>query len=406
MHIKLSLKPIDTCFFRDGRPFSMGEQTHASHIFPPFPSTIYGALRTSYISKKGFDKFLRNELEEEIGTNITYGNLKIKGVYLEYEEPNNSYVLFQLPRDILFERDWCRNGSVNIKKVHKLGLANDSEFISNLKTTHYLRPKIEKNVSLDYYSYTFLDSDNMRNYLLGNHIDEILGKEENLVYTLEPKIGIQRNALTLQSQNNYLYQLDMLRLNPRFQLLIDIKNASNDFMSTILKVGGENKPFSCKLSRIKNVLNNQEKLDEEMFKDKIVRNIKNTGRFKLYFATPTIWKEGWRASWMTIPNHPKTSFKYGNNTLNIKLLAASIGKYDHIGGWDVANHCPKQMFRAIPIGSVYFLELENNENAELVYDAFHNQNICELDNKSEEEKKIKEGFGNTFIGIVNKEDEL
>ena len=46
----LLLNPTDTIFFRDGRPFNMGEDTYAQGIFPPPPSVLYGALRTAYMA--------------------------------------------------------------------------------------------------------------------------------------------------------------------------------------------------------------------------------------------------------------------------------------------------------------------------------------------------------------------
>ena len=46
----IKLDPLDTLFFRDGKPFSMGEETWGNCIFPPSPSVIYGALRTAYFS--------------------------------------------------------------------------------------------------------------------------------------------------------------------------------------------------------------------------------------------------------------------------------------------------------------------------------------------------------------------
>jgi len=45
------ITPLDIVFFRDGKPFSWGEETWAGGIFPPYPSTIYGALRTMWFSE-------------------------------------------------------------------------------------------------------------------------------------------------------------------------------------------------------------------------------------------------------------------------------------------------------------------------------------------------------------------
>lgn len=47
----IDIKPLDTLFFRDGKPFSMGDNDWADGIFPPHPSVFYGALRSAYIGK-------------------------------------------------------------------------------------------------------------------------------------------------------------------------------------------------------------------------------------------------------------------------------------------------------------------------------------------------------------------
>ena len=41
--------PLDTLFFRDGRPYHQGELSQAgvASLFPPFPSTLVGAIRAA-----------------------------------------------------------------------------------------------------------------------------------------------------------------------------------------------------------------------------------------------------------------------------------------------------------------------------------------------------------------------
>lgn len=48
----IEIQALGTLFFRDGKPFTMGAETYAEGIFPPLPSTIYGALRTGHILAK------------------------------------------------------------------------------------------------------------------------------------------------------------------------------------------------------------------------------------------------------------------------------------------------------------------------------------------------------------------
>lgn len=67
--MKLFLQPTDTFFFRDGRPFTKGEQSEGHSIFPPLPSTILGALRSAYIAEfSDLSRFYAGEMRETIGT--------------------------------------------------------------------------------------------------------------------------------------------------------------------------------------------------------------------------------------------------------------------------------------------------------------------------------------------------
>ncbi|GFP43398.1 hypothetical protein HKBW3C_02528, partial [Candidatus Hakubella thermalkaliphila] len=49
--MRLFIRPLDTQFHRSGLPFDAGQDTEVTGLFPPWPRTVYGALRA-----KGFHK--------------------------------------------------------------------------------------------------------------------------------------------------------------------------------------------------------------------------------------------------------------------------------------------------------------------------------------------------------------
>ena len=64
----LFLQANDTFFFRDGRPFTKGDQSEGYSIFPPLPSTILGALRTAYIAEYGdLPTFMQKKWQIRLG---------------------------------------------------------------------------------------------------------------------------------------------------------------------------------------------------------------------------------------------------------------------------------------------------------------------------------------------------
>jgi CRISPR-associated protein Cmr3 len=70
-------------------------------------------------------------------------------------------------------------------------------------------------------------------------------------------------------------------------------------------------------------------------------------RFKVYFATPTYFDDGWQ---------PKTWARFFEG--EVRLVAAAVGRYQSIGGFDVAAGEQKAARRYVPAGSVYFFECQ------------------------------------------------
>ena len=98
----IQIEPIDTLFFRDGKPFSMGDQSTAFGIFPPYPSTVFGAIRTGIIAQnQGLGHFLDGNMASEIGTvnESSYASFKLKGVFL-YNSAHD-YLYFPAPLAVL-----------------------------------------------------------------------------------------------------------------------------------------------------------------------------------------------------------------------------------------------------------------------------------------------------------------
>jgi CRISPR-associated protein Cmr3 len=70
-------------------------------------------------------------------------------------------------------------------------------------------------------------------------------------------------------------------------------------------------------------------------------------RFKVYFGTPTYFKNGWRPDdWNRFFDGP------------VELVAAAIPRYESLGGYDWAQNAHKPARRYVPAGSVYYFESE------------------------------------------------
>ena len=377
--MKISLEPADTFFFRDGKPFSRGEQTEATGIFPPFPATVYGALRTAYISEKGWKEFEEEDksIKTVIGTKTSHGKFCVKGLFLE-RKGENEIIYFPLPRDLVTLKKMDNGES---KTLH-LNLRNDN-FNSNSKTKQML---FSDRSDVEYPSGALLESGFLKSYLLTGASNGLqyrpLFQEDYLIH--EPKVGIERDLNNPENIEGRLYRVNMMRLktDAKYQILVDVENIDMP-NSGILKFGGENRAFIYRKSAA-------EIFDyKDSEKEKVINAIEKTRQFKLYCATPAIWNcenddEGWIADWMN-------GNEYNYKDIKCKLIAAVVGKPVNIGGWDIAKGEPKKMYRAIPAGSVYYLQLETG-TGEDVFNAFHYRNISI--------NRANEGLGLTLIGLI------
>jgi CRISPR-associated protein Cmr3 len=347
----IEISPLDTLFFKNPKPFNAGDESWSDGIFPPTPSTIYGALRSIYFRNNP------HELEKANTKDDPTKDLLIHKIYLE----QNNNIYFPLPLDIVYKKGF---------KTHSYILQQDEKnIITNYKTDFILNLKGDE--AIEIFENSFLTMGNFKKYQNSSNekfrrFAEIKSIDEFIIN--EPKIGNKIDKKNKTVQDGYLYRVDFKRLIKNVKIVVefsglDIKN------NQIMRLGGEGKIAT---------INEIERVDI---------NYPNINKkFKLYFLTPAIFDKGWLPKWID-----KDSLEGEYKGLNLKLLTASIGKYKLIGGFDMKENRPKLMYRAVPEGSVYYFELLNGDK-EKVIELLHNQAISD--------KLANEGYGITFIGEV------
>lgn len=379
--MKLFLQPNDTFFFRDGRPFTKGEQSEGYSIFPPLPSTVLGALRTAYIAEFGdLSLFYSGGMRETIGTPESLGNaIRVRGVFLANRRNNRMEMFFPVPLDLIYKKDEKRD---NNTPLHLL-TPQSKNFASNGIINNPLAWTTPESIDSD--ADGLLRSGAIRRYLRGNDENLLLTNRTTLVER-ESKTGIARSRHTLSSEDHMLYRIDMSRFKNRdgnYGFVVEYECPRNLPQKGLLKLGGEGKSFVYRDIEVETLSSPLE----------VVKTaIQSTGRFKLYFAAPTIFKHGWLPSWL---NRDTLSGEYPlENTapISLKLHTAAVGKPIPVGGWDMAKGEAKPTYRAVPAGSVYYFELMDRNRIDDLIAAFHYQNISD--------ERSEEGFGLVLIGVA------
>jgi CRISPR-associated protein Cmr3 len=372
----IHIEAIDTLFFRDGKPFSIGDDVWADGVFPPLPSVIYGALRTTLMFQKGWSV---EELEERTK------NFKITNIYLLVgNEDSEFYPAFPFPYDLV---KFKGKDPIFLERISSKTSSSNYELLEVS-----LKEKAE-----DAHGKSVVEQQYFDYYLKGDRVNTISNTSLSEYIISEPKVGITRSNITRTTSGDAegkMYRVNMQRL-----VMIDKETFKNAYIlkigvefegienldkKGIFRLGGENKSVHY---------TTEENITETNISNSIHSNI-----VKVYLSTPAIFENGWC---------PKSFLKNEFDTIPFKLLTYSIGKPIYAGGFDMKEQKPKYMFKAVPAGSVYYLQTNSVEEAKQLAQKLTSQNNIfdewiKNDSISEEESKqaqslFKQGFGKIYI---------
>lgn len=357
----IQISAFDTLFVRDGKPFSMGEDTWASGIFPPPPSVFYGALRTRYFSEHPDQLRLANRERDPTG------KLEIQKIGYLLREGNSTEQIFPAPYDLMIDKD------VEDDDNSGLGLLRyeDQAPISSSELA-LLRIEGKDNIEATG-GESFINDAQFIDYLNGKTPSSVI--EKSKLWSTEPKLGIAKDRFTGSSQTGKLYRVGMVRPS-QLDIYLTFTGLETEIAkSGMIKLGGEGKAAQY------------HNFDAENFEAPTpVGN-----RFKIYFATPALFKNGF------LPNVTEGIWKKHD----IRVLAVASGKPVFLGGFAMKSknagkgQAPKPMRKAVPAGSVYFVEVGGDISAAI--EAIHGH--CISDMFSDDDCPANQGFGLAYVAL-------
>jgi CRISPR-associated protein Cmr3 len=355
------IKALDTLFFRDARPFSMGEETLAEGIFPPFPSAIYGALRSIYFADHLPALKLANENDDPTGS------LEI----ISFLPSLNGCVAFPIPQDLYADKRQPSSPAFRLQ-CHSMPkhILSDYPFEYVLKTSETVKAAELGGKGL-------LNKDNFIQYLEGSGTSLMYEKMSDYLLD-EPKIGIGRDFNTRSASDGKLYRVNMRRpIGKKGELTFLVKFSGLTLPSSgLCRIGGETKIVEYKIGGTFPAIPCPVEANDK--------------QFKIYLATPAIFEEGC---------YPVKYFEQNG----LKLMTAAIGRVQYAGGFDFKSTFPKTMRKAVPAGTVYYVEIIDAQKASGVVARLHEGSIYDLALTSDAYRIAyqKQGFGLTYLGKFN-----
>lgn len=371
--IGLVITPNDPVFFRDGKPFTMGEEVHTTGVFPPYPSVLQGALRSAYFAANPAEIPVRDNHEKVDKTE----QAEFSNALLYYDDGDQKCLLFPFPADLLITTDG---------QTIPLALTERSEtlFVSSTGTTHSHFLQSTDPAKTESTEHTYLTGSGMKQYLEGNKIGpehwidlkkgiDINGQRVPLLHE-ESRIGIGRNKHGV-TQEGQLYRMTRRRMHLNLHFFLTYKDLK---LKTSGKVALGSEGVSGQYETISQLPTLPGcALD---YQDKVI--------YKLYVQSPAIVETD-------LPDPPAPPAPpYLLPCLQaegIELLTYAMGRPAAVGGWDMKQNAPKPMRYAIPAGAVYYFRAATKEAFETIK-KLHGQSVGQVDD-------ARQGFGIVRLGI-------
>lgn len=319
----LFLAPIDVWLFRDGRPFTAGEDHRARSLFPPYPSVVQGAIRSHHLVVKGIDLRDQKAIERTVGTATDYRGLRMRGPFVARREHNGQITrFFPVPADATARDDDNKPRRRWAKPASKPAAAEG--LLTSAPTSHLLGLEDEP-AKAD--GEGWLDEARLLRYLRG---EEVQVTPAHDLYQRESRLGIGLEDERRVAQERALYEVEFIRPTPGVGLYLEVAGYADWPPCGILRIGGEG--HGARFEQV-------QKLDWPAIPDPLPEC------FKVCFVTPTYFREGWA---------PVNWERFFEGT--VEMVAAAVGRYECLGGYDWAQQEHKPARRYVPAGSVYYFQ--------------------------------------------------
>ena len=358
----LYIQPNDAIFLKDGRAFDAGGNLYAGNLFPPYPPTCYGLIRTllvhlvsPQIDYHDFFLHVPEKYHELLGNKNKMGELSIKGAFIGEQYDEGITVYIKSPADLFYKKN-DDNDDIEwfLLQPEENSILMD---FSNIDI-----PFHELSIPTDLEPAAhFIDQDNgLETYLMGKTTNSFLMKNTLIesCWETEQSTIIERVQDTLIAKDHQLAFPNYTRMNENFGLLVQLDdNLAEHFQTThIVRLGGEGRVCHMSQQSIKSICDPQ----------KLIQRIQDSnGRFKVILVTPGYFENnGYYPDFLTLCSNNndhqkmlKGEWIISDLKKQVRLVSMTANRAERIGGWDLAKGEPKTMVKAVPAGSVYFFEI-------------------------------------------------
>lgn len=351
-------QPQDVLFFRGGRPFSAGESHGGFGAQLPWPSTVYGFLRTTLAEHRAdlprgadpFAVFRAASPHPLLGNASQAGGLRAAGPFIVERRRGGPWrLLLATPADLLRHtaRGTVSQPSLQPRAGSRFagGGSSGEDALDRLPVGRHLVQITE--------AQGFVSPGQLATYLAGSWPASTASASQprraEEVFAVERRVGIARTPGEQVTEEGMLYAAGFLRLadGPDLERALAFVVAAGagwdaaapPQLPRTARMGGEGRCVDLSASPLALPPLSQPPAGA-------------TGLL-LYLATPAVWERGWLPDW--VGGDLKIKASLHPQLAGWELVSVASGPAQALSGWDLARGGPKATRMAVPPGAVYRL---------------------------------------------------
>lgn len=342
----LRLTAFDTLFFRESRPFESIGGSELASIFPPPPRTVLGAIRAAIGDAMGatwqsFNNANSPEnqsVRDVIGYGDDLGKLSLNGIWLSRLKDGKHERLYPVPLYLLRKKEGEDDAKFARLQIGKPICTHLGKvYLPALSEGKYGFKPLENH---------WVTASGLKKILAGKSDltkDELIGSTD--LFERETRLGIARNNETRAVQTGLLYQANHIRPKQVLSLEVEVVGIPEILSNRVLRFGAEGRIAGLEIVNT----------PEELGLPAVPTPTDDTKGLIITFLTPAHFADGsWVLPGFTESNKDPKCWTGEINGIALTLHAAVIGKAQREGGWDMAQHKPRDMQSFIPAGSSYY----------------------------------------------------
>src|SRR5690625_4217360 len=332
------LDPVDVLFLRGNKLFG-DPGSHGEALVPPWPSVAAGALRSRMLVDADIDlaAFADGQTSHpELGTPAKPGTFAIAGFYLARRRQDDYEILMPPPSDLVISKRENDPSELEIRLLQPQPLHTGLQCSGDLPLTSVLAQGDKRSKPVGGY---WLSQRGWQQYLNGEAPDAAEFTPSSDLWQLDERVGIGLNADTGSMADGRLFTVQAVAFTEGVGFIAAVQGATPP-QNGLLRFGGDGRAVEVSTIDLQPPQADYQK-------------IINSERCRLVLTTPGLFADGW------LPNGVQRSgeeYVFDLHGARGRLVAAALSRADVISGWDLAQWQPKPAQRAVPSGSVFWLE--------------------------------------------------